>query len=79
MQYIVISSFCRRFSLCSSQKFFLRSAFRRFKTSFRFVERVPFGLGALVFFSLFCVVSHYLWWLCVCLFFLFFALSCVVT
>ena len=39
--------------------------------------KVPFGLGALFFFSLFCVVSHYLCG-CVCVFSFFFLLSRVV-
>lgn len=68
MQYIVISNFCRRFCCVLSK--ILSSFSCRFKTSFLFLK-VPFGLGALFFFSLFCVVSHYLCG-CVCVFSFFF-------
>ena len=75
MQYIVISSFCRRFCCVLSK--ILSSFSCRFKTSFLFLK-VCLLVSALSFFSLFfalfliiCVV--------VCVSFLsFFALSCVV-
>ena len=71
MQYIVvISSRLSSFLLCS-----LKNSFFWFSSSFQdvvsFFESVPFGLGALFFFSLFCVVSHYLCG-CVCVFSFFF-------
>ena len=74
MQYIVISSFCRRFCCVLSK--ILSSFSCRFKTSFLFLK-VPFGLGALFFFSLFC--AGLIICVVVCVSFLsFFALSRVV-
>ena len=70
MQYIVvISSFCRRFCCVLSK--ILSSGSRVVQDVVSFFESVPFGLGALFFFSLFCVVSHYLCG-CVCVFSFFF-------
>lgn len=76
MQYIVvISSFCRRFCCVLSK--ILSSGSCVVQDVVSFFESVPFGLGALFFFSLFCVVSHYLCG-CVCVFSFFFLLSRVV-
>ena len=55
-----------------SQKFFLLVLVSSsFQDVVSFFESLPFGLGALFFFSLFCVVSHYLCG-CVCVFSFFF-------
>lgn len=71
MQYIQSSS---SFLLCSlKNSFFVLVSFQDVVSFLK----VPFGLGALFFFSLFCVVSHYLCG-CVCVFSFFFLLSRVV-